>query len=92
MTSAMGSTTSDAGRAGRSLIRQWLVSLKTVLQPEDAHVELAMDPVLAHLQSKLSAENHELLTALIAALSDSAKLAELDPFSAWREAKLEPQD
>jgi len=48
-----------------------------------------MDPVLAHLQPKLPAEAHALLTALVAALSYADKLPALDEFPAWRE--VEPQ-
>jgi len=49
-----------------------------------------MDPVLANLEAKISAEDHALLTALVAALSDRARLPDLDRFPAWRNAKPEP--
>jgi tetratricopeptide (TPR) repeat protein len=67
--------------------QELLGRLKAALQSPDAHVEWSMDPVLAHLKPKLPPEVHELLTALVAALSDRAKLADLDRFPAWRAAK-----
>lgn len=67
--------------------QELLGRLKAALQSPDAHVEWSMDPVLAHLKSKIPPEVHELLAALVAALSDRAKLADLDRFPAWRAAK-----
>jgi len=51
-----------------------------------------MDPVLANLQPALSPEDHALLKTLVAALSDKAKLPELDQFSLWRDAPPQPLD
>jgi len=64
----------------------FLGRLKTALQAEGAHMDWTMDPVLAHLQPKLSPEAHALLTALVAALSDPANLAKLDNHPEWRAA------
>ena len=64
----------------------FLGRLKTALQANGAHMECAMDPVLAHLQTKLSPEAHALLTALVAALGDPANLAKLDDFPEWHAA------
>jgi hypothetical protein len=69
---------------------KFLGQLKTVLQSEDAYMEWAMDPVLAHLESKLPASQRALLIALLAAISDSNNLTALDAFPAWREASPQP--
>lgn len=61
--------------------------LKTALQAEGAHLEWAMDPVLAHLETQLAPKDHALLTALVAALNFSDNLSALDAFPAWREAE-----
>jgi hypothetical protein len=66
--------------------------LKTALQVEGAHMEWTMDPVLAHLKSKLPAEAHALLTALVAALNSPDNVGALDEFPAWREAVPQPLD
>jgi tetratricopeptide (TPR) repeat protein len=66
--------------------------LKTTLQDEAAHMEWTMDPVLTHLQPKLSADSIALLTALVAALSDRSKLPELERFPSWHEAEPQPLD
>jgi hypothetical protein len=50
-------------------------------------MEWSMDPVLEHLKPRLTASDHALLTALVAALCDGEKLAELDLIPAWREAE-----
>jgi hypothetical protein len=50
----------------------------------------AMDPILDHLKPRLTASDHALLTALVAALSDRANLEKLDEFPEWQEAKPEP--
>lgn len=68
----------------------WLGQLKTVLQDDAAYSEWAMQPVLDHLQTKLDAESHALLTALVAALNDVKNLSTLEIFPAWREAPLQP--
>jgi hypothetical protein len=64
--------------------------LKIALSTDGAFMEWAMDPVLAHLKPKLSDDALALLTALVAALSDSANLPALDRFPQWREAKALP--
>lgn len=51
----------------------------------------AMQPVLDHLCSQLSAMDHLLLTALVAALSGRAKLSESDQFPEWRNATPKPR-
>jgi len=63
--------------------------LKTTLAREGAHMEWTMDPVLAHLQPRLPAEQHALLSALVAALSNASNLPALDQFPAWRDAPAE---
>jgi hypothetical protein len=57
--------------------------LKTALTQANAHLEWAMDPVLAYLQPRIPAEDHELLTALVAALGDANRVQDLDRFPAW---------
>jgi tetratricopeptide (TPR) repeat protein len=64
--------------------------LKTALQTKGAHMEWTMTPVLDHLQPRLSPEDHALLTALVAALSDASQLAALDALPAWRAAEPQP--
>jgi tetratricopeptide (TPR) repeat protein len=64
--------------------------LKTALAHEGAHMEWTMAPVLAHLQPRLPAEQHALLAALVAALSDANHLPALEQFPAWRDAASEP--
>ena len=64
--------------------------LKTTLQSDGAFMEWTMQPVLDHLRPKLSESDHALLTALVAALNDRAKLPDLDPFPAWRQALPQP--
>jgi len=67
-------------------VQQQLGRLKTAMSTDDAIMEWTMDPVLAHLQPKLSPDDHALLTALVAALSFPDKLTALEHFPAWREA------
>ena len=66
--------------------------LKAALQNDGAFMEWTMQPVLDHLQPKLSHANHSLLTALVAALSDHGKMSELDQFLEWRNATSQPLD
>ena len=66
--------------------------LKTALVVDGAHMGWTMDPVLDHLKAELSPEDHTLLTALVAALSFPDRAADLDAFSAWREAVAQPLD
>ena len=66
-----GDTSSVAPLLGR---------LKTALQAPGGIMEWTMDPVLAHLQPKLTGEDHALLTALVAAMISPDKLADLDRF------------
>lgn len=71
----------DAASVGPLLGR-----LKAALRTEGAVSEWAMEPVLAHLQPKLGADDHAILTALMAAVSLPDRVADLDQFAAWREA------
>ena len=66
--------------------------LKTGPAREGAHIEWAMDPVLTHLQPRLRAEQHALLAALFAALSNTKNLPALEQFPAWSDAQPEPID
>jgi hypothetical protein len=59
---------------------------KQTLSHDDAQLEWIMQPVLDHIRARLAGDARALLTALVAALSDRAKLAALDALSAWREA------
>ena len=61
--------------------------MKTSLRREGAHMEWTMEPVLAHLKSRLPDIHHALLTVLVAALGDAKNISTLDKFAAWREAK-----
>ena len=67
-----------------------LGQLKPALEREDAHSEWAMNPVLAHLERRLPADQHALLAALVAALNDASSVPALDRFPAWRDAPAEP--
>jgi hypothetical protein len=64
--------------------------LKTALACEGAHMEWTMDPVLEHLQPRVSTEQHRLLAALVAALNDAKNLPVLEQFPAWRAAQPQP--
>jgi tetratricopeptide (TPR) repeat protein len=66
--------------------------LKATLHTPGAQMDWAMEPVLEHLQERLSGEDHALLTALVAALSKPANVAALDAFPAWRDAAPPPLD
>jgi hypothetical protein len=66
--------------------------LKTALQNDSAFMEWTMQPVLDHLKSWLSEPDHALLTAFVAALSDRAKLPELNQFPEWGNATPQPLD
>ena len=70
----------------------YLGRLKTALNNDGAFMEWTMDPVLDHLKPKLTLEDHALLSALVAAMSDKQNLTALDQFPQWREAKAEPLD
>ena len=48
-----------------------------------------MDPVLTHLQPRLSAEPCQLLAALVAALNNATNVQALEQFPAWR--NVQPQ-
>ncbi|MBL0126071.1 MAG: toll/interleukin-1 receptor domain-containing protein [Flavobacteriales bacterium] len=72
-----------------------LGQLKTALQNDGSFMEWTMEPVLLHLKDGMSSsesgiQNWELLSALIDALGERAKMPELDRFSLWREAHAEP--
>lgn len=66
------------------------LDMKTGLQDVDARFDWTMDPVLAHLKPRLSAENHPLLTALVAALSDRGAIEGLEAFPQWHDQPLLP--
>jgi nephrocystin-3 len=66
--------------------KRLLGQLKTTLQNDAAFMGWTMEPVLEHLSSTLEPQNLELLTALVAALTDQANVEKLDAFSLWREA------
>ena len=66
---------------------QLLGKMKTVFSRDDSIVVWSMEPVLEHLKPKLEAKDHELLTALVAAMSNAEKIADLDKFEIWRKAK-----
>jgi hypothetical protein len=73
--------------AGEQQTANALGMLKTALHIEGAHMEWTMDPVLDHLKPRLTASDHAILTAMVAAMGNSEKLAELDQFPAWRDAE-----
>jgi tetratricopeptide (TPR) repeat protein len=60
--------------------------LKAAVQDQNVYSEWAMQPVLDHLELKLAEADYALLAALVAALSDRAKLPELEELESWREA------
>ncbi len=68
----------------------FLASLKTALESKNAIMDWTMDPVLDHLKSRLTDEQHSFLTAFVAALSFKNKKAELDQFPEWRETAPQP--
>jgi len=63
-----------------------LRQLKMAVQNENSHNEWAMQSVLDHLRSRLAELDYALLADLVAALSDRAKLPELEKIAAWRDA------
>lgn len=65
----------------------YLSQLKTILKEEDAFMDWTMHLVLDHIKSKISEQNHSLLTALVAALSNKENVDKLNEFKEWREAK-----
>ena len=80
-----------SGEAARTNGAQVILGrLKTALARDAAHMKWAMDPVLAHLQPKLPAEQYQLLAVLVAALNEAANLLALEQFPAWRDASAEP--
>ena len=74
---------------GKSSPNNFFSQLKTILQKEDAYMEWTMHPVLDHIKPKLTAPQHSLLTALVAAMSDKQNLEKLNHFEEWRDAKPE---
>ncbi len=69
-----------------------LGKMKAALQAENAHMAWTMQPVLDRLKPKLADPDHALLSVLDAALSDRARLPELDQFPEWRDAAPQPLD
>jgi tetratricopeptide (TPR) repeat protein len=61
--------------------------LKTILENSSSFMEWNMSLILNHIKRKLTDEEHTLLTALIAALSDRKNVEKLNEFAEWREAK-----
>ena len=70
------------GIADEQAIVGWL---KMGLGHKAAHAEWAMEPVLAHLQPLLPDGQFQFLAALVAALSDRAKVSDLNRFPEWRD-------
>ena len=66
--------------------------LKTALQVPNAHMEWTMEAVLDLIRPQLPEESMHLLTALVAALSDSTNLPTLETIPAWRDAEPLPID
>ncbi len=64
--------------------------LKTALQIEGVHMAWNMVPILHHLKARLNGDDHTLLTALVAALSDRANVEKLEEFPEWRDAAPQP--
>jgi len=62
-----------------------LVEFKDALSTPGAHLNWTMQPVLDHLKPRLGPEKFELLTAMIAAVSQQSKLSELQANTLWRE-------
>ena len=83
---AGGSTRQSATVTGRQY-SEILGRMKNSLQAPNAQMEWTMQPVLEHIRPKLPEESMNLLTALIAALNDSANLPALDAIPAWRDAE-----
>lgn len=70
-------------KADSNLMRQ----LKTILKKDDAFMGWAMQPILDHINPKITKTQHALLTALVAAMSDKQNLQKLNDFPEWRNAK-----
>jgi len=70
-------------------VNYFLGQLKTVLKNNDAIMEWKMKPVLDHIKSKITDDQHDLLSALVDAMSYVEKLNLLEKFEIWR--KTEPQ-
>jgi hypothetical protein len=70
----------------RPAISAVLGQIKTALQAPNSLMEWEMSSVMAILKPKLAEDDHTLLAALVAALSLPDRRADLEAFSAWREA------
>jgi tetratricopeptide (TPR) repeat protein len=66
--------------------------IKTTLQADNVSCEWTMDPVLANLEERVTADEHALLSALVAALSSKRNVATLDSFPVWSSAQALPLD
>ena len=69
-----------------------LGKLKTLLQSEDAVCEWAMEPVLDHLESRVSGEQHALLAALVNTLAGHGEPAGLEALACWQNQAPIPVD
>ena len=49
-----------------------------------------MEPVLKHLEGKLDVDALQILSALVAEMSDKNNLSSLDQFTVWRETEPQP--
>ena len=69
-----------------------LGKLKNVLQSGNAEMTWSMEPVLNHLESRITGDQHALLAALVAAMSDWNQRAALEALEAWRTQAVLPVD
>jgi hypothetical protein len=65
-----------------------IAGLKRVVAAGGAQVDLMVDPVLSHTDSRLGADELDFLRALAGALNDPADLPILGQFPQWRDAGL----
>ncbi len=77
----------ELGVARTHMVPLLIGQLKSALKPDDAFMEWTMEPVLSHVQSRLHVSDYNLLSTLVAALSDRAKLHDLESSALWRDQK-----
>jgi len=77
--------------AGSHSLQSLIGKFKTAIL-EAYSYDWNLTPLLAHLQRRMSGQDHEFLSAMAAAINDHNKLPALDEFPAWTAAALEALD
>ena len=68
-------------------VRELLDAFRCGLRPNSSE-SWSIEPVLAHLRGALSSDDHGLLSALAAAISDQRYVPALEAFPQWRESQM----